>query len=302
MAGLVARSGWDMAKCAALIALWWQGAAPALAAGDRLESCARQLVAYDGEDLPAEDTIQLQVGAARLHLLGAQHSRDPDDPQHARIASEYETFRPDVAFYEGPDRGVRADREQTIAETGESGLVRFLAGQHGAAIRGLEPDPREEFLFILEAYPIDQAVLFYLLRSAAQWREREGLSSQDIDGRMAAFLERVNGLLASLPAPHADYRVESTAQIDAMADRYWPGRDWREAPMDWFTPERRDEDTGGVFTNGVNMRSSDFRNLGMYRAVAGELVAGRDVFGVVGGDHLPRLRPAFECLAGEERA
>ncbi len=262
-----------------------------------LAVCAAEIVRYDGTDMPALESVAVETSTGAILLLGARHSRDPGDPQNARIADAFAAFDPDVALFEGPDRGEAETADATIRDMGESGYVRFLAKKAGAHVGPLDPDPREEFLYVLETFTVEQAALFYLLRSAAQWRDREGVRGAEMDARMEAFLARANSLFESLPPPNDHFRLESTADLSALyARNFTAPPDWRDAPMRWFSPEQKDLDTGGQFTNAVNARSSDFRNINMYRAAAGPSLDGRRVFGVVGGDHLPRLKPALECL------
>lgn len=263
-----------------------------------LDICAARIIRYDGTDMKALDelSVELARGGAIL-LIGARHGRDPADPQNARLATAFADFGADLALYEGPDRGEADTAEATIRQMGESGYLRFLAKRAHVDIGRLEPDPRNELIYVLEEFSIQQAALFYLLRSAAQWREREGLSDDEIDLRMNDLLRRASDLFGSLPPPHNAFRLDSVGHLgDLYAEYFSKPADWRDAPMRWFSPEQKGEDTGGRFLNAVNARSSDFRNLHMYRAAAGPSLRGERVFGVVGGDHLARLKPAFECL------
>lgn len=263
-----------------------------------LETCSARMLGYDGIDRALTERVHARLpGGGEILLLGVQHSRDPNDPQNLRLTHEFEGFHPTIAFYEGQDRGEAETAEATIEQMGESGLTRFLARHAAIEVARLEPDPRDELLYVLQRFDIEQAALFYLLRSAQQWRDREGLSTAQVDARMESFLPRVNALFATLPPPGNAFAVPHVADLDSLYRRHFTEpQDWHAAPERWFSPELQDRDTGGLFTNAINARSSEFRNVNIVRVLAQAAVRGERVFAVVGGDHVTRIEPAIECL------
>ena len=77
----------------------------------------------------------------------------------------------DIVFYEGPDRGIGSDAEDTIRTRGESGFARFLASQGHAEARSLEPSPGEQMGMLLAAHPLDQVNLDGVGTKSSLWQE-----------------------------------------------------------------------------------------------------------------------------------
>jgi hypothetical protein len=237
-------------------------------------------------------------GDAALTLIGAVHSRETADPQFARIAAAFAASRPTVALFEGPDRGAAASAEETIRTRGESGYLRFLAGQAGIPARSLEPAPPQQIGALLREFPLDQVLLFFTLRETVRLREREQLSGAALDAAVAALLQRMQPLAASagLALPFADI-----LGLEAAAARYWPRRDWRALPADWFSPLADDAQTGGVFLGAINRADSTNRNRHMVRLLAEAVAAGERPFAVIGRNHVPMQAPALACALAAAR-
>jgi len=234
------------------------------------------------------------AGPPSLTLFGAEHVREPGHAQFDRIARAFEAAKPTLAFFEGPDRGVRGDREATIRETGESGYLRLLAKQAGIPARSLEPSPPEQMKALLGQFPADQVFLFFVLREAARLRDREGKSGEALDAAVAPMLARAAALGA--PLPFAD-----VPGLAAATGRYWPGRDWRTLPAAWFSPLAKDSETGGLFLGAINRADSDNRNRHMVRLFAAAVKAGERPFVVVGRNHVPMQAKALACALGPAR-
>jgi hypothetical protein len=225
-------------------------------------------------------------------VFAAGHSRDPRDEQFARIAALFTEMRPTLAFFEGPDRGVRATGEETIRETGESGYLRFLASRAGIPARTLEPAPAEQVRTLMRQFPSDQVFLFFVVREATRMRDREQKKGAALDEAVTALLGRVQTRLASpdVPMPFTDL-----AGLQAAFHKYWPGRDWRTAEERWFDPKGDDSVTGGVFNAAINRADSTNRNRNLVKLIVDAVAAGERLFVVIGGSHVPMVAPALEC-------
>ena len=146
------------------------------------------------------------TGGGSLSYFGAEHSRDPADPQFAAIDRAFAEVRPSVVFYEGPDRGVGADAAGTITTRGESGYVRFLAAGAGASSRPLEPSAVEQMAALTPEFGGERVLLFFILREAARLRERENLQGQNLDQAVVRILDMSARLLedGEMTAPFRD--------------------------------------------------------------------------------------------------
>lgn len=234
--------------------------------------------------------LDLVTPSGRLYYFGAEHSADPAHTQFAEIENAWAKVKPTIAFYEGPNRPISTNREETIKQTGESGFVRYLATRDGISFRSLEPSPQEEAAHILTKYSPEQVMLFYVLRETARLRDRRKLTDEELKKAVAQLLTQA----AKMPG------FENVIpNIDALAvayRKYWTTpADWWQAPAQWFDPGRTAAETGGRFTNEINRMSSEFRDLHMYRVLSKAAQEGNRVFAVVGRNHVPMQEEALRC-------
>jgi hypothetical protein len=232
------------------------------------------------------------AGDPQLTIIGAEHVRDPAHPQFPKIAAAFAAANPTLVFFEGPDRGVRADAETTIRETGESGYARFLASQAGLETRSLEPSPADQLRTLSAVFPPDQVLLFFTLREAARLRDREHKSGAALDAAIAVLLTKAAAFAGPLGGalPFRD-----VPGLSAAARSYWPNRDWRSLPGDWFSPTADDAKTGGLFLGAINRADSTNRNRHMVAMLAAAVKSGARPFVVVGRNHVPMQAPALRC-------
>lgn len=252
--------------------------------------CTERLVPYSTPIATPEYRLALGGASGQLHYIGARHSSDPDDPQFADIERQWNAQRPQIAFYEGPNRPVPKDRLEAIRQTGESGFVRWLAARDGVPLARLEPDPKDETAYLLQGFTPEQVGLFFTLREASRLRERRNMGEADIARAIDGLLERAAAMgLGAIP-------FRSSQDVAQAYARYWkePAQ-WWQAPSRWFDPKLSSSDTGGVFTNEVNARSSNFRNITMVNRLAAAVREGKSVFAVVGRDHVAHQAEALRC-------
>lgn len=206
------------------------------------------------------------------------------------VRDAFQRFHPTLVFYEGRAPEPSTNFDDAIRRGGESALLRILAREAATPARTLEPDPLEERRALLRTFPADQVELFYVLRRVAQLRSRLPADQVDEDAQRS-----INDEAQRLRQVGAEPPFETIASMAVAAERYWPGRDWRTASLDWFDPRRPSSETGGVFANEVNAASSAFRNLNMYRVMTAAVLEGQRVMAVVGRNHPIQQRPALIC-------
>lgn len=255
--------------------------------------CTDRLVPYSTTIARPEYQLTLATGAGQLTYIGARHASDPLDPQFAEIEKQWNAQRPDIAFYEGPNRPVPGDRIDAIRQTGESGFVRWLAARDGVALGRLEPDPKDETAYLLQHFTPEQVGLFFTLREAARLRERRNMGEAEIARAIDGLLERAAAMgLGAIP-------FRTSSDVAQAYRRYWqePAQ-WWQAPSRWFDPKATSTQTGGIFTNEVNARSSTFRNSHMVDRLSAAARKGK-VFAVVGRDHVAHQAEALRCVLAD---
>lgn len=270
-------------------------AAAAVAAQAAADRCEARVLDYSGWRAAPDQAWDYRWSGGEggaLTILGAEHQRDPAHPQFARIASAFTEAAPNLVFFEGPDRGLGIDAEDTIRTRGESGFARFLAHSAQAEARSLEPSPGAQMGMLLTAHPIDQVNLFFVLREAARLRDREGLAGGALDQAVGALIARSTEMAraAGVALPISDL-----ASLEASVRHYWADRDWRTLPSAWFSPGADDQATGGLFLGAINRTDSMNRDRYMARQLAAAARSGRRVFVVVGRNHVPMQAPALDC-------
>jgi hypothetical protein len=197
-------------------------------------------------------------------------------------------MRPTVAYYEGPERALPDSAPEAIRRFGESGYVRWLARRDSVRVERLEPPVPAEIEYTLREFTPEQVKLFFVLREAARLREVEHQDVATLTESVAALLGRASSL------PGIGSIVTTIDELQEAYARHWSDPPhWWQVPRHWFSPmPGQDEET---FTFAVNRASSHFRNIHMYRALAGDIVKGERVFAVVGRNHVPMQRRAIDC-------
>ncbi|WP_162910505.1 hypothetical protein [Hymenobacter oligotrophus] len=253
--------------------------------------CDKQLIGYGQKDKPKQWTYtRAAANGGSVYYFGAEHSQQTTHQQFALIKQAFESAKPTVVFYEGPNRGIDSTAAATISKYGESGYVRFLAKQHNLPVESLD-NPVAEYQYLKSKIDLERLKLFYMLREAQRLRTRTGSTQEQITKAMEALLVKSAQML-----PGSDQVIRSVAELEAAYKKHWnDGTNWWEAPSAWFDPADTSANTGGKFTNEVNRASSEFRNLYMYRTLAAKAQAGQRVFAVVGRDHVPAQAPALDC-------
>lgn len=263
------------------------------AADDPLATCSEKLISYSDWPKVKDPLFSLDVSGktgGRLSYFGAEHLTDPAHAQFDAIERAWNALKPTVAYYEGPNRPVAETRDETIRQAGESGFVRFLAKRDGVPFVSLEPSPADEAAYVMRKFSSEQVLLFYVLRETARLRERRKLPEAELKAAVAQLLERV-AKMKGFEGAFAD-----VAGLEAAYRKHWTSpANWWEAPQQWFAPGKSSRETGGVFTNDINTMSSEYRDLHMYRSLAGATLEGKRVFAVVGRNHVPMQAPALRC-------
>lgn len=262
-------------------------------AADSLAACSEKIVPYADWPKVKDPAFSLDASGktgGRLYYFGAEHATDPAHAQFAEIERAWNALKPAVAYYEGPNRPVAETKDETIRQTGESGFVRFLAKRDGVPFVSLEPSPVEEAAHVSRKFTPEQVMLFYVLRETARLRERRKLPEAELKAAVAQLIERAAKMKGFEGA------FTDVAGLETAYRKYWTSpANWWEAPQAWFDPLKSSKETGGIFTNDINAMSSEFRNLHMYRALAGATLEGKRVFAVVGRNHVPMQTPALRC-------
>jgi hypothetical protein len=263
---------------------------------DQIARCERMVLlqAQAAQNPSREFSIELQgQDGARLSYIGVRHSFDPADPQYAEMDKTWQQLQPTEAFYEGMGTFVGDTLTAALQRSGEPGLVRYLASRTGVPVHSLEPPRDAEVEFLSRSFTPEQLILFFVTRSVAEERDRRTLPASALDALFNQYLTEVHsttqlaGALPDMPAFRAAY------------GRWFPGLDPALTPMKWFDPIHTSAETGSRFFNDVDRASSVFRDIYMYRLLAGAWRPGARIFAEVGRDHIPAQAAALRCALAQ---
>jgi hypothetical protein len=100
----------------------------------------------DGSPATVPLVVEGSVCRARVMLVGTMHSRNPRDPQFARIEALYAQFKPTLILHENvtPSRPA-ADRDTAIRRDAEIGFMQLLAAEGAVEYRSGDLPERDEF-------------------------------------------------------------------------------------------------------------------------------------------------------------
>ena len=211
-------------------------------------------------------------GGGTLYYFGASHTYDPADPQVRQIEEAWNRFRPDIALNEGGSPPYEKTIEEAVRKGGEAGLVRFLAMRDDIPVMSIDPSRAEEVAVLSGRFAREQIKLFFLLRAAMQFIERNGPTGVD------AEMERILRIYNDSPGLRGAPRT-----IDEIR-RLYPA--YPVVPRDHFDPVKR-----GTLFNEI--ASSGFRDQHMVELLTKHLRDGRRVFAVAGGSHVFMQEPAL---------
>lgn len=216
----------SVATCVGVAALC---VAVAVAADSRPADPARIMTygEYARTNLRSPYILEYGAGEGRLLLVGVQHTLDANSDTVAKIWSEWERFRPTVAYFEGTE-WTFGYAPEIVSRYGESAVVRFLAYVNRVPVASLEPDMVDEIAFLQKTWNDEQIKLFFTLRFVA---ERNGYGGASItEAEVANYLAR--GFPPTISGP-----PQTLEELAVSYRRYFPaGTFWQSVPLKWFDP------------------------------------------------------------------
>lgn len=234
-----------------------------------------------------EESLKSDKGS--LYYFGALHLDNPTDAQFDAIKKRWNEFKPTVAFFEGPDRGIGPTDTLTIQRFGESGYVRYLAKQAGIKTVGLEPPPVALYSFLCTNFSQEQVDVYMLTKEAMRLRTRKGLSKTEVEIELNKLIEMFSKMLGKeLAISHPD------ALAPAFKKYFGNTLNWWEAPVSWFDPQLKDK----RFTNQLALLSTSYRDIYMVGILAKHIDNGERVFAVIGRNHVPLQINAIKYAVG----
>ena len=263
---------------------------------ERLNKCEENVVdSYSLKQSDDQDRDLHLIGrnnAAELHLIGGQHSYDPEDSFYKRVLWSYFKSSVEIVFFEGE----AVFKDGTLIEAIQSGtepfFLQWLARKSGVPAVSWEMPSDQVFIALTRKFGADEILIFQTLREASFEKNQRAANVEQLNRRTAWYLERNVATLRRL-------EIQATIQtMDDLALRLndlMPGVSWLNVSASWFTPYPSIDGEAELF-HDINRLENSLRNRWAFRRVGAELLAGKKVFMIAGGSHIPLQKPAFECL------
>lgn len=225
----------------------------------------------------------------RLFYYGSSHTFNLKDPVLQDISNQWNAFGPDVVFWEGgnPDRpkGLPLTLEAVVRESGEAGLVRYLARERGIADRTLEPAPLAVIDGLRKKFS-DREILVHGLLTQVEQASRKGSSDAVLDSIVLSGIKRAG-------AAGFKYIPEDIAQFSLAVTELVPGLgNWHRVQLDMVAPKPL-EDTRTTRVQSISTESSLIRDRHMLNVLLAEVAKGKRVFAVVGASHVIMQEPGL---------
>ncbi|MBF8248531.1 MAG: hypothetical protein HW374_1331 [Bacteroidetes bacterium] len=217
--------------------------------------------------------VEFHGSTGAILLFGAEHTKDPANPQIQQIRESWKTFKPTVALVEGRMGFLFRWFMDPIREFGESGLVLDLAKDSGIDFYTWEPSFEKEIEFQLQRFPAKRVALFYVIRPYAS-NYRHG-KPDDLD----EFLEEYRSKRTKYPG--LEGTLPSIGTIDSMWRTDFPeSKDWRDLSDMYGYPGYLQE---------IFVESNSFRDEHFARSILDLVNKGQRVFAVCGSSHAVKL-------------
>ena len=223
-----------------------------------------------------------------LHYVGAQHLDDANHSQFADIKNKWNAFKPTLAFYEGPDRGIADSEKLTIEKFGESGYVRYLAKELQIPTKSLEPPITDLYAYLVSKYPQNKVDMYMLSKEAMRLRTRKGLNKDEITAELTKMLSMVTKMLGKETA------IKTINQLAAVLNKLLGKRSHGGSPANWFDPQEKEI----RITNQLAVLSTEYRDVYMVKVLSENINNGEKVFAVVGRNHVPLQIKAIKYNIG----
>ena len=248
---------------------------PAKETFDQLMDGAEYNGVIDTHARPFVVEMSLDAGGAVL-VFGAEHTKDPNDPQITEILKRWENFEPTVALCESRLGILFPHLMDPLRTFAEPGFVHALASQKGIPTHTWEPPVDVLVNHLLNDNSREQVALRMIL---GPYFSNLRFGKPKVPD---AFAEEFRKKRSKWPGIGGAFA--SMTALQAAWDRHFPaGPDWRDVSDQYGLP--------GFFADmDINLaRDRHFLNV-----LVDLLNKGERVFAVAGSSHAVKLKPALE--------
>lgn len=231
-----------------------------------------------------------------LHFLAADHERELQSKTHVLVATEMDSFRPEIVIIEGVESAAGANPQRVLsflmsspAQMTEGSYAAKLAMEQGALFMGGEITSKEikEYFKYESHYNLKDLVGFLLLRSMAAFNQsRPELS-------LAQAMERVYSYIPQ------DYGLEKTELLKETEFLSW-AKETLGKPFSYAELEADDIapicDKSALKSQKINCEINKIRNAHLVSVIHDSLRTYNKVLVVYGAGHLVQVDDALSSF------
>ncbi len=239
--------------------------------GERMDDHARPyLVELDFDD------------QGSVLVFGAEHTKNPKDPQLADIKSQWVSFNPSVALCESRLGTFFPGLMDPVKTFAEPGYVHHLARRKGIPTYTWEPPVSVQMNFLLQDFTQEQVALRYILGPYFS-NLRFGRPEQP-DQYLSEILRKRSNW------PGIENTFQDIKELQASWSRHFPdGPDWRDVSDQYGLP-------GFMSKMDTNL----IRDLHLVETILDLVERGERVFVIAGSSHAVKIEPALVIAAAEK--
>lgn len=223
----------------------------------------------------SEHPRPLIIEKNNILVFGAQHTRDPKNPEIDVMEQRWKIFKPTIALVEGRLGFLLPGLMDPVEHLGEGGKAKALAQNDGIPIYNWDLSKeslarQQEKHFSKEQIALAQILNPYF----SQLRFGKPTSPEDF---ITPYLKR---------AANVDLQdgIKTTQDIDRIWKKYFPAKDWRAVSDEYGLP--------GYLGEMMEV-GNDLRNQQLVAAIKELTAKGERVFVVCGSSHAACIAPAL---------
>lgn len=228
--------------------------------------------------------IRLKEQGKELWVVGILHSRDTLNPAFDSLENMFRAFKPDLVMNEGGTLDKRyPGRKAAIAEDGELGLEKYLAGAAGTEIVSGDEPFKQEFGELSQAFSREEALVYYATERFvipyASGQYSGDLETQYQQQFIRGYIEKEGIRLAPAEKTFAYY--------EALYQKFFH-KPLSEINQDDFNPISRTH-----YFCGITRKSKMLRDQYLLQQIAQQLRTHRRIMVVYGAWHVLAIEPAL---------
>jgi len=219
--------------------------------------------------------LEIKKKRGGLLYYGSFHNVDPEHPQFKDIEGKWNKFKPEIVYSEGSLWPLERSKKKAIEKHGEQGLLRYLAHRDKVKIICIEPQKRNEILYLLKKFTSTKIKIYYILRQMIINRE---IFNKDTDLDYIRFMLKKMGKMNFF-----SISLKTVEDFSTMVKALLPDlKNWKNIDSKYFMNVLNKKN----WLAKINVRINKYRNKYMVKKIIKQLKKGKKVFVVVGKSHV----------------